>query len=102
MDETNSDDTDETPTGGRPAAPTTPEQLQRSIQVIRIAIAFSVVAIIVMTAVFVAFFDAPAVPLVPLAALVVLADFVMLHQFTKQRRRALDQIAARDGGIPTG
>jgi len=96
------DDTDETPTGGRPASPTTPEQLQRSIQVIRIAIAFSVIAIIVMTAVFVGFFDAPAVPLVPLAAFVVIVDFVMLWQFTRQRRRAIDMITARDGGIPTG
>ena len=66
------------------------------------AIAFSVIAIVVMTVVFVAFLDAPAVPLVPLAAFVVIVDFFMLRTFTRQRQRAIDQITARDGGVPTG
>ena len=66
------------------------------------AIAFSIVAIVVMTALFVAFLDAPVVPLVPLAAFVVIVDLFMLRTFTRQRRRAIEQIAARDGGIPTG
>ena len=95
------DDTDET-AAGRPASPTTPEQLERSIQVIRYAIAFSIVAIVVMTAVFVAALDAPAVPLVPLAAFVVIVDLFMLRTFTNQRRRAIETIRARDGSIPSG
>jgi hypothetical protein len=97
-----SDATDETPAGARPATPTTPEQLQRSIQVIRWAIAFSIVAIVVMCAIFVGFLDAPAVPLVPLAAFVVIVDLFMLRTFTNQRRRAIEQLRERDGAVPSG
>ena len=45
-------------------------------------------------------FDAPAVPLVPLAGLVILVDLGMLIAFTRQRKRAI--AAAQDGhaGLP--
>ena len=75
--------------GARPSQPTTAAELERSIRLIRIAIAVGVVLIAAMTVVFVAFLGAPAVPLVPLAAAVVIVDLVMLYSFTRQRRRAL-------------
>lgn len=76
------------------------EQLRRSLQLIRFAIIVSIIAIAVMTWAFVTYLDAPAVPLVPLAGLVILVDLGMLIAFTRQRKRAI--AAAQDGhaGLP--
>lgn len=86
----------------RPSQPTTAAELERSIRLIRIAIAIGVVLIATMTLVFVAFLGAPAVPLIPLAGLVVIVDLIMLVAFTRQRRRALADLRAEDGQVPSG
>lgn len=98
MDET--PDQDAKPT--RPAQPTTPEELRRSLTIVRYGITFSVVAIALMTWIFIAFLDAPVVPLLPLAILVIAIDFVMLGIFTRQRQRAIDAIREREGAVPSG
>lgn len=96
MDET----PDQAPKPARPSQPTTPEELKRSLTIIRSAIAFSVVTIAVLTWVFIAFLDAPTVPLLPLAIGVVAIDFVMLGIFTRQRRQAIEAISRRESGLP--
>ena len=84
----------------RPAAPTTAEELKRSLTVIRFAIAVSIVTIGVMTWLFIAFLDAPAVPLLPLAILVVVVDLVMLGIVTRRRRQAIERISREHSGLP--
>lgn len=86
----------------RPAGPTTPEQLERSIQVIRLAIAAGIVLIVAMTIVFLTALGAPTLPLLPIAAFVVVIDIVMLVSFTRRRRRAIERIREREGGVPSG
>ncbi len=92
---------DQTARPSRPTQPTTPEELRRSLTIVRYGIGFSVVAIALMTWIFIAFFDAPAMPLVPLAILVIAVDFVMLGIFTRQRQRAIDAIGEREGAAPS-
>jgi hypothetical protein len=95
---------DETPdqaaTPARPSQPTTPEEIKRSLTIIRWAIAFSVVTIGLLTWIFIAFLDAPTVPLLPLAIGVIAIDFVMLAIFTRQRRQAIEKVSRERSGLP--
>ncbi len=84
----------------RPAAPTTRAELERSIRVIRIAVAAGVTTVVGFTIAFVAGLDAPAVPLVPIAVLVVLTDLGFLVIFTRHRRRALRDLDRAAVGLP--
>jgi hypothetical protein len=85
--------------GTRPTAPATAEQIRLSLKVLRIGILSSIVAIAVMTWIFVAYLDAPEVPLVPIAALVVVVDIVMLIAFTRQRKAALAELEQGHAGL---
>lgn len=83
---------------GRPAAPTTAAELERSIRILWIAIAAAIATIVAVTVVSVTVLDAPAVPLVPIAALVVVVDVVFVVAITRQRRRALGELRRREAG----
>ena len=85
--------------GQRPATPATAEQIRLSLKVLRIAILSSIVVIALMTWIFVAYMDAPEVPLVPLAGLVIVVDIVMLIAFTRQRKRALAELEQGHAGL---
>lgn len=84
----------------RPAAPTTRAELERSIRVIRIAVAAGIGTVIALTVAFIAALDAPAVPLLPIALLVVLTDLGFLVIFTRQRSRALRALDRQEVGLP--
>ncbi|MBK5116278.1 MAG: hypothetical protein JJE23_05085 [Thermoleophilia bacterium] len=90
---------DDQSSGTRPAAPLTEEALVRSIRVIRIAIFGGVLAIAGATIAFLQIADAPAVPLLPLAATVVVVDIAFLVIFTRQRNKALADIRRSEGRV---
>ena len=97
MEGTPAETPEQQPPPARAAQPTTPEELRRSLKVIRVAITFSVVTIALMTWIFVDFLGAPAVPLVPLAIAVLAIDLVILAIFTRQRRQAIEAMQRRAG-----
>ncbi len=88
------------PTAPRPARPTSREALERSIRVIRIAVAVGITTVVALTITFIAGFDAPAVPLIPIAIFLVLTDLGFLVIFTRQRRQALNDLDREPAGLP--
>ena len=76
----------------RATSPTTEAELERSIRVLWIAVAGGIATIIAMMVIFVAALDAPAVPLIPIAALVIVIDIAFVVAVTRQRRRTLAQM----------
>jgi hypothetical protein len=68
--------------------------------VIRIAVAAGIGTVIALTVLFIVALDAPAVPLLPIALLVVLTDLGFLVIFTRQRTRALRELDRREVGLP--
>ena len=84
----------------RPSTPQTAEQLRLSLKVLRIGFMTSIVAIALMTWIFIAYMDAPEVPLIPVAALVIVVDVVMLVAFTRQRKQAIAELEEGRAGLP--